>query len=293
MPKVIVFGSVNKDHVYSVPHIVTPGETISSTGLHVAWGGKGLNQAIALAKAGAQVSLAGKVNSADFNELAALGKKYHLDTGPVACSEQPTGHAIIQVDRKGQNSIVIFAGANGDIRSDDIRAALKSLKAGDLVLLQNEISGNEEIIRRAKAAGALVALNPSPFRQEIMSWPLEQLDYIILNEVEAAQMTGFEDHQQALDSIAERYPRLNVILTLGGEGSMYARGEVRIRVRAADTERIVDTTAAGDTYTGYVLTELLNGSEVEHAMTVASKAAAICIMRPGAVDAIPWRDELT
>ena len=291
MQRIIVIGSVNRDHLYSVPHIVRPGETIASESYRTGWGGKGLNQAIALAKAGAQVSLIAKVGHEDYASLSALCSAYSLDISQVRSCALPTGHALIQLDSSGQNCIIVHSGANGAFTEDDIQSFLTGCWAGDIFLLQNEINSSAQIIREIKKRGGKAALNPSPFTPDILHWPLERLDYLILNESEAASMTGADSSDKALEILCAAYPALNIFLTLGAEGSCFACGNTR-HFQPAHKVRAIDTTGAGDTYTGFLLAELSRGSSVERAMSVATEASCLCVTRPGAVDSIPSRSEI-
>ena len=181
--KVLVFGSLNIDHVYQLPHLVREGETISSTRYDRNAGGKGLNQAIALAKAGLEVSFAGAIG-ADGVFLTDMLKRHGVNTQLVYTLDVPTGHAIIQVDAHARNSIFLYGGANQAITVEMIEEALSHFSAGDLVLVQNEISHCDEIIRLAARRGMRVVLNPSPFTSELLTWPLEKVDTFLLNEVE-------------------------------------------------------------------------------------------------------------
>ena len=291
MQRIIVIGSVNRNHLYSVPHIVRPGETIASESYRTGWGGKGLNQAIALAKAGAQVSLIAKVGHEDYPSLSALCSAYSLDISQLHSCALPTGHALIQLDSAGQNCIIVHSGANGSFTEHDIQSFLTDCRVSDIFLLQNEINSSAQIISEIKKRGGKVALNPSPFTPDILHWPLECLDYLILNESEAASMTGTDSSEKALEALCSTYPALSIFLTLGSEGSCFACGNTR-HFHPTHKVNTVDTTGAGDTYTGFLLAELARGSAVEYAMSIATEAACLCVTRPGAVDSIPSRSEL-
>ncbi|WP_298017558.1 ribokinase [uncultured Dysosmobacter sp.] len=286
MNRILVFGSVNLDHTYEVPHIVRPGETISSTVYRTAWGGKGLNQAIALAKAGASTFLTAQISEADISALADFCAPLHLDISRVYPVPFPTGHAMIQVDAAGQNCIVVTAGANSKITPETIRNALEGFGAGDMLLLQNEINLVLEILRSAKAKGIRVVLNPSPCTSEITRWPLECVDIFLLNEAEGLALSGETEPENMLSALLDRYPAAQIVLTLGEKGSIFASSTQRISVTACRVQA-VDTTAAGDTFTGYFLSGLLRGAAVEEAMKLASCASAIAVSRPGAAQSIP------
>lgn len=291
MNKALVFGSVNVDHTYEVESIVRPGETVSSVRYRTAWGGKGLNQAVALAKAGAEVSLAAQVAAAERLGLLALCDGLGLKTGAVRAVNAPTGHAIIQVDKNGQNCIIVEAGANGTIEDETIARAFEGFGAGDVLLLQNEINRLDEIIGKAKEKGIQVALNPSPCNEKILRLPLGKVDLFILNEVEGGVLSGESDPESILSSLRAKYPKAAVLLTLGSDGSRYAGPEGKAEVPAVRVTA-VDTTAAGDTYTGYYLSARLQGLAVGEAMQLASRASAIAVTRTGAADSIPFAEEL-
>ena len=171
MNQILCIGSVNLDHTYQVPHIVRPGETIACAGYRRHWGGKGLNQALALARAGADAHLAARVSAADLPALAALGAKNGLDTALTEGCASPTGHAVIQVDGSGQNCIVIYAGANATLDGGFVSAALAPFGPGDLLLLQNEVRDVPGILGAARSRGLTGALNPAPVDPAMRDWP--------------------------------------------------------------------------------------------------------------------------
>lgn len=290
--KVLVYGSLNIDHVYALPHFVRPGETVSSTRYEKHAGGKGLNQAIALAKAGLPVWFAGAIGR-DGLFLKETLEKAGVNTSFLnVLKDVPTGHAVIQVEQSGGNAIILYGGANQANTRAQAAQTLANFGAGDYVLLQNEINGGEEIIRLAHERGVGVILNPSPMTDALRRWPLEQVDFLILNEVEGADLTGKTEPDEILRGLEERYPFCRVVLTLGEKGAVYAfRGE-RVH-QAAFRAQAVDTTAAGDTFTGYFLRGVLSGGAVQDALRLAARASAITVSRPGAGESIPCFDEVT
>lgn len=291
MKKIVVFGSVNIDHVYLVDHFVSPGETVSSTELEKYWGGKGLNQAIAVSKAGGRSCLAAKVNQSEYDELCRLCKESNLDFSLVMPSEARTGHAIIQVDKSGQNGIFVFPGANGTVSPDDTAQVLGSMQEGDILLLQNEINSVPEIIERAHRRCLTVALNPSPISGDMANWPLKYVDIMIFNETEGLALTGEEMPKKILDTLESRYPNCGLVLTLGEHGSVF-RGGGRTIVQTAFPVPVVDTTGAGDTFTGYFLSSVLEGKGPGDALRIASRAASIAVSRKGAAASIPTIGEV-
>lgn len=287
---IFVFGSVNRDHVYSVEHLVNPGETISSSKLHLYWGGKGLNQAIALAKAGIHPVLVAKVNETEKDALRVLCTRNGVSV-IAASSEQPTGHAVIQVDGDGQNGIIVYPGANGDIQPQDIENMLGRARAGDCVLLQNEVNDIPRIITACHSRGLKVLLNPSPVSPEMKTWPLKLLELVIMNETEGKALSGRSAPEDILAWFAAAYPALTVVLTVGQDGSYYQKAGVQL-YQPAFRVKTVDTTAAGDTFTGYFLAGWLAGCETARTLCTAAKAASIAVSRRGATNSIPTVEEV-
>ena len=289
--KALVFGSANIDRTYAVDHIVQAGETISCTSFETHCGGKGFNQAIALARAGADVSFAGAIGP-DGAMLEQALVDEGIDTSCLLHRECPTGHAIIQVTPQAQNCIVIHRGANATITRDDAGAILSGFSAGDLIVLQNEISSLDAIMDKAREKGMVVALNPSPIDEALLSLDLSPVDYLLLNEVEGAALTGALQPREILSSLHELLPETCIVLTLGGKGGMLkdARGETLSFEPLAIVP--VDTTAAGDTFTGYFLAEAINGADMAHALDLARTASGISVTRHGAACSIPCRSEV-
>ena len=290
--KVLCFGSLNIDYTYRVDHFVGKGETLAAESLQVFSGGKGLNQAIALARAGAETWMAGAVGEDGrflLDELAAAGVR----TDHVSVLQQVrTGNAIIQNDKTGDNCILLYGGANRAVTEAQADAALGHFCAGDWLLLQNEINQLPYIMRQAHARGMKIAFNPSPMEARVLDFPLEYVDLFLLNRVEAAQLAGQDGAaDDLLRVLGEQFPGAAVVLTLGEQGAVYADGEQTIR-QAAYPAEAVDTTAAGDTFTGFFLASLLRGEGVPQAMERAARAAAIAVTRRGAAPSIPTLAEL-
>ena len=294
--RALCFGSLNIDYVYQVPHFVGGGETLAAGSLSRFSGGKGLNQSIALARAGLEawhVGAIGRDGRFLLEELQEAGVR----TGYVEVLEDvSTGHAIIQRTPSGENCILLYGGANRSITREQVDRVLAGFGPGDALVLQNEISQLPYLAERAKARGMTVALNPSPMEEGLL--PLLPLaDYLLLNEIEAAQLCqGLgsalpEAEEDLAAALAAALPSTAVVLTLGPRGSLYADG-TRLARQAAVPVRAVDTTAAGDTYTGFFLAGALEGWGVEWAMEFAAAAAAIAVTRPGAAPSIPSREEV-
>lgn len=288
--KLLDFGSLNIDHTYQLPHLVRPGETLASDSYHKSEGGKGFNQAVALAKAGQEVYLAGAIGQ-DGLFLRDYLQELGVHTEHLCVLDAPTGHAMIQLDTEGQNCIILFGGTNGMITEAMIDEVLADFGAGDYLLLQNEISHVDSILRAAHAKGMHIILNPSPMSPELLTWPLELVEWFILNEIEGADITGKTQPEEMLDELLRRYPACHVVLTLGERGSVYADATQRMD-QSIVSAHTVDTTAAGDTFTGYFIHALLQGEAIQQALKTAACASAITVSRPGAGRSIPAAEEV-
>ena len=288
--KILNFGSLNLDLVYQMPHFVRAGETLSSTSFTRNVGGKGLNQSVALAKAGAQVYHAGLVGE-DGEMLRSFLQENGVDVRFVRTVDAPSGHAVIQVEPAGNNCIFLYGGANQCVTEAFIREALEPFEAGDFLILQNEINDIGRIIELAADRGMQVVLNPSPIADNLKSLPLERISWFILNEIEGAELSGRSDAGDVLEGLTALYPQARIVLTLGSEGSVYA-GEGRRVHQSAYRVKAVDTTAAGDTFTGFFFAAMAEGAPVEEALRRASKASAISVTRSGAAASIPTLDEV-
>lgn len=287
--KFLNFGSLNRDMVYSVDHTVRPGETTASSKLEFFCGGKGLNQSIALARAGANVFHAGCIGNDGKNLIERL-KENGIDTKFVKESNHPSGHAIIQVDKNGQNSILLFGGANKQIGKEQIDAVLSEFKAGDRLFLQNEINNVDKIISAASEKGMEIVFNPSPFGDEILSYPLEKISWFVVNETEAQELTDESEPDRILSVFSAKYPSANILLTLGSAGSV-CMADGKTYSQNVFNVPVVDTTAAGDTFLGYFFA-LIDTHGVEGALKYASAASAIAVSRIGASPSIPLLKEV-
>ena len=285
---ILNFGSLNIDYTYHVPRLVRPGETVASTCCELNCGGKGLNQSIALARSGAQVWHAGAVGADDGGLLLDALKKAGVQTELIrnlpSCN---SGHAIIQVDEQGENCILLYAGANNAVTKEQADDVLSRFSAGDLLVLQNEISELPYIMERARDRGLRIALNPSPMDEVMQSLSPHSIDYLILNEVEASSLCG--NAGDPLEDLHTRFPAAKILLTLGSRGVRYWNGSRELR-HAAYQVPIVDTTGAGDTFTGFFLGSLSQGLSEASALERASKAAALAISTLGAGASIPTRE---
>ena len=289
--KILNFGSLNIDRTYKVENFVKPGETISSLSLGTFCGGKGLNQAIACKKAGSKVYMAGKIGSDGAILLSKL-KEFDVDSGHVYIDDDElSGHAIIQVEKSGQNSIILYGGTNRTINHEEVDKVLADFNEGDILLLQNEISSMDYIIDKGYEKGMVIALNPSPMNNALLECDLSKVSYFIMNEIEAAAISGYEDADKAIAELNKKYPNSKIVITLGGDGVKYFDGEKTYQHGIYKVDAI-DTTAAGDTFTGYFLGGILEGLEPMEILAMASKASAIAVSRPGASDSIPSKEEV-
>ena len=289
--KVLCFGSLNIDYTYKVPHFVKKGETLASERLQVFGGGKGLNQSVALAKAGTEVYHAGSIGQ-DGMFLLDMLKDAGANTDFVKILDTVrTGNAIIQNDKSGDNCIILYGGANQAITREQVDEVMSHFESGDYLVLQNEINELGYIVEKAHEKGMIIVLNPSPMNEKILALPLDVINYFILNEVEAAQILGKEDKgeeswEQIADDLLKKFPQATIVLTMGSEGSVFKNQKETV-CQSIYKVQAVDTTAAGDTFSGYFIGGILGGLSAKEAMDQASKASAIAVTRKGAAPSIP------
>ncbi len=282
--KILNFGSLNIDNVYRVPHIVRPGETLSASSNTIFAGGKGLNQSIAIARAGAEIFHAGMIGK------DGLFLKELLESNGVNCSflkisdSIPSGNALIQVADDGENSIVLFGGANQSVSAEYAAEVLENFGENDIIVLQNEISSISEIIRIAAERKIRIFFNPAPMNSNVLTFPLDKADTLIVNETE---MEELQKNDFDISSC-------NLLLTMGAKGASYRpkNGGKEIFVPANKVGKVVDTTGAGDTFIGYFVAGLAKDLDIEKSLKNAAKAAGISITRPGAAVSIPHFSEL-
>ena len=291
--KVLNFGSLNIDYVYDVDNFVKKGETISSKGLNVFCGGKGLNQSVALARAGAEVYHAGMIGK-DGKFLLDFLKNSRVNTDNVMIRDDiRTGNAIIQRDSSGDNCIILFAGANRSITREYVDKVLGKFESGDYIVLQNEISELPYIVDNAHRMGMKIVLNPSPMDERIGELNLSFVDYFLLNETEALKLSGIDefDSKKCMEGLVNTYKGAGVLITLGDKGAIYSDGKIFVEQNVVKTE-VVDTTAAGDTFTGYFVNGILEGREMKDALREAAAAASIAVSKIGAAPSIPAMNEV-
>lgn len=288
--KVLNYGSLNYDFVYQVDHITEAGETQASDGRETFCGGKGLNQSIALAKAGVKVFQGGTVGT-DGQMLLDVLNEYGVDTAFVRTIEGETGHAVIQVDQNAQNGILLFGGANERQSKKEMDRALDAFGQGDFLLIQNEINLLDYLIDSAFDRDLRIVCNPSPYNKALESCDFSKISIFMLNEIEGFQMTGKRDPEEILEVMAERFPGAEVVLTLGEEGAFYQKGALKVKQDCIPAD-VVDTTAAGDTFTGYFIAGIIKGMSPADNLKRCAKASSIAVSRKGAAPSIPADDEV-
>jgi len=288
--KVLNFGSLNVDYVYDVDHFVMPGETITAYGRNIFAGGKGLNQSVALAKAGVEVYHAGSIG-ADGDILTETLDMAGVDTSFIYKQDAPGGHTVIQVDKNGQNCIIFYGGTNMMISRGHIDKVLASFDEGDILVLQNEINELGYIIDKAYGKGMKIALNPSPCNEAVTELPLEKISWFIINEIEGATIAGTESIDDMIPEIARKYPDAKILLTLGDMGAKYYDGHNTYE-QGIFPVKAVDTTAAGDTTLGYFISGVASGLEAGEILRRAAKASSMAVSKKGASGSIPTLEEV-
>lgn len=288
--RILNIGSMNLDMVYQMDHIVQPGETEASYGMNVFLGGKGINQSVAAAQAGAEVYHGGMIGE-DGQPFLDACAQYHVDSRYIRQVEGKSGHAIIQIDKNAQNCILLFGGANQKLTEAYVDEVLEGFEAGDILLLQNEVNMLPYIVDKAYEKGMQIALNPSPFNEKLNEVDMGKISVFLLNEVEGFQVTGVTEPDAIIAKLLELYPHARIVLTLGKDGAVYADQEQK-HFQPIFKVKAVDTTAAGDTFTGYFLAGLCEGMPIPEVLKRSAKASSIAVSRPGAVPSIPCRTEV-
>lgn len=285
---ILVYGSLNIDKIFSVDHITMPCETQSGLGMSISAGGKGANQAAALSRAGGDVYLAGKIGR-DGVWITQLLNSLHVNTDFVLTSAEYTGEAIIQVDKNGQNCILLVPGGNEENKIEEMEYVISHFNKGDWLVCQNEISNLNKLVDIASTKGMKICFNPSPFNESLSSFPYEKTDLIIVNEIEGKALSGIESssYDEIIKALGEKYHNTEIVMTVGKDGAFYTyKGEVVFA--SGNKVDVVDTTAAGDTFTGFFLVAReVYSMNVIDALTFANKAAASAVSKKGAIASIP------
>ena len=273
-------GSINIDNFYQVAHIPTPGETIAAGHMSVGLGGKGANMSVAAARGAARVVHIGAIGVEGTWTRDRL-MEYGVDTRFIIDGTR-TGHAIICVAEDGENAITLFTGANHEITSDLVGSSLSEAQTGDIFVTQNETNAQAQACEMAKRLGLRVAYAAAPFDAGAVQAVLPHIDMLIMNQVEADQLTN------ALGLRPDQLDVQDVIVTLGADGCRWFDNQMgRVHEHAAISADVVDTTGAGDTFTGYILAGLDRGMPMEQAIRLALQGASIMVSRQGTADAIP------
>ncbi|MCI6739826.1 MAG: ribokinase [Bacteroidales bacterium] len=290
--KIVDIGSLNVDYVYRVDDFVKPGETKSSKDRNVYAGGKGLNQSIAVARAGGKIFHAGMIGN-DGDILKQALDNAGVDTRYLQKKDVAGGHTFIQVSDAGQNSILLFGGTNQMLTEEYIDSVLSDCEKGDIILLQNETNLVGYTIEKAYELGLRVALNASPMDDSLMNCPLGKVSWLVVNEIEGSTLAGStEEEEEIVKAVAEKYPDCALVLTLGSRGVRYHDKTQDVRMNAYKIKNVVDTTAAGDTFLGYFLACTAEGMPVRDILLRSTTASAMAIQVKGASDSIPARSEV-
>lgn len=287
---VINFGSINIDHVYQVPTFVQPGETLASLSLATGLGGKGANQSVALARAGAGVAHIGRLSKMDTWAIDILAES-GVDTAPIELIDDASGHAIIQIDAQAENAIILHGGANQSFTVSAVAKAIDRYPEAEYLLMQNECNLLDEAFALALKKGLKVVLNPAPMADNILSLPLDKLDTLIVNEIEAQGLSGKNSLAEMVEALNAMVPNTRVVITLGADGALLLEDGVTTQIEA-EPVKAVDTTGAGDTFVGYFLAGMIEKLPAEQALCQACKAAAVTVTRAGAIASIPTLAEL-
>ncbi len=279
-------GSINADNFYHLTHLPAAGETIAAQRFHQGLGGKGANMSVAAARAAARVAHIGAVGK-DGKWAVDRLLEYGVDTRHIAAVGVATGHANINVDARGENNIVLFPGANHAITEQMIGAALSEASSGDFLLMQNETNGQGYAARTARALGLRFAYAAAPFSADAVQAVIKQIDLLVLNAVEAAQL------QEAMGQQLEDLPISDIVVTLGADGCKWVSNTGKsVSEFPAYPVDVVDTTGAGDTFTGYLVAGLDRGMAMQDAIDLALRAGALMVAREGTADVIPDLKEI-
>lgn len=289
--RIFNIGSMNLDNTYQVDAFLKPGETKASLGYQLFCGGKGLNQSIACARAGAKVFHAGFFGDGS-EPLQDILKKSCVDLSLMRGTSGKCGHTIIEVDAKGQNCILLYGGSNRSLTKEYVDSVLDACAKDDVLLLQNETNLVGYAIGEAGKRGIRVAFNAAPMEKEVMDYPLSSVTWLFVNEVEGAALSGETEFPRIAEKLSKMYPKTAIILTLGKEGVLYRKGNEEIKLGTYLDAPVVDTTAAGDTFTGYFLSQTAECKSAKEALLFATAASSLCVGRKGAAPSIPTKDEV-
>ena len=298
MKKALVIGSLNMDMTVKVEELPKLGETIFGNDFYESCGGKGANQAVAVSKLGMKTEMIGMVGKDSQGEkLIQNLNKYGIISDNVIKSDELTGRAIITVDRKGDNNIIVISGSNFKITKEHIQAKQDVIASSDVVILQNEIPSEtvEFSLLKAKELGKITIFNPAPARK-LSGEVLKNTDYLILNETEMEEIFEIkfndEEYTEKISIKKKEYGIKNIILTLGDKGSILFSEDNNIKKYDVYKVKAVDTTAAGDSFIGAFTMKICEIGNPDEAIKYATAVSAIVVTRQGAQDSIPTREEI-
>jgi len=283
--KILNIGSLNIDFVYKVKNFLMPGETMTANSLKVLPGGKGLNQSIAIKRAGVSVYHCGNIgNDGELLYYTLLQEGIIVDY--IKKDKEKCGHAMIQVNDVGENMIVVFSGANRQISKEHINMVLSNFSIGDIVLMQGETNNIDFVINEAYKKGLRIIINLAPISDRLLNLDFSKVDTLIVNRVELSQIAKTDDIEEGIKRLKKLY-NLNLLVTLGKNGGIYidSNGK-RFEYDSFDVEAI-DTTGAGDTFIGYFISGLYKNTPLEENLKTASAAAALCVSVNGSSAAVP------
>lgn len=298
MKKALVIGSLNMDMTVKVEELPKLGETIFGNDFYESCGGKGANQAVAVSKLGMKTEMIGMVGKDSQGEkLIQNLNKYGIISDNVIKSDELTGRAIITVDKKGDNNIIVIPGSNFKITKEHIQAKQDVIASSDVVILQNEIPSEtvEFSLLKAKELGKITIFNPAPARK-LSGEVFKNTDYLILNETEMEEIFEIkfndEEYTEKISIKKKEYGIKNIILTLGDKGSILFSEDNNIKKYDVYKVKAVDTTAAGDSFIGAFTMKIYESGNSDEAIKYATAVSAIVVTRQGAQDSIPTREEI-
>lgn len=289
---IYVLGSINTDLFFDVPHFVRPGETLMPGSVQILPGGKGLNQAVACAKAGSKTWMGGRIGK-DGEFLLEMLNQAGVNTDLVGVDNQIlSGKALIQRDAAKENAIVLYPGTNHAIFPAQVDEFFDSIPDQEILLLQNEISSLPYILQKAKTKQMQIFFNPAPMTDEIKALDLSMIDVLIVNETEGKELLGEQGNPKAICAKwVESHPDCAIVMTLSSKGSLYMDHDYFFEI-SAYTMPVVDTTGAGDTFIGYLVSGIDRGLPIEKALKQASYGAALSVTKPGAAPSIPTLEQV-
>ena len=289
--RVLNFGSLNTDYVYQIDEFLLPGETKPALSRNIIPGGKGLNQSIALANAGAEVYHAGIIGN-DGVILRDVLLKNNVNTDYILTQNDVGGHTIILVNNEGQNKIILYGGTNQKLDKEFVDKTLAGFGENDILLIQNETNLVDYIIKKASEKGLKTIFNAAPINKDVINYPLDLVNWLIVNEIEGAMLTGTNKPDEILNKLMKNFRNEMVILTLGIDGCCCSSKDGVFTMGAIPVDPVVDTTAAGDTFIGYFIKANIDGFSIKEAMIKASVASSLSIQKLGAATSIPSSAEV-